>query len=242
MPGVTQSCADGSVRRTLAIGDIHGCLTALTALAAFVPFRDDDQLITLGDYVDRGPNSCGVLNWLIERNSRGNLVPLLGNHDAMMLESREFDGGSWQVLFGEETLKSYADDRPGTIHAVPDSHWQFLKSECCQFKETATHLFCHATPDPGEPLSQQPELNLLWGFWGPPEPHCSGKTLVCGHSTQESGWPASVGHAVCIDTGVETGGWLTCLDVDTGEFWQANQLGETRSGWIDEPPETVESF
>ena len=133
--------------RTLAIGDIHGCLAALTTLEAFVSFRDDDQLITLGDYVDRGPDSRGVLNWLIERSTRCDLIALLGNHDAMMLQSREFGGGSWATLFGEETLKSYADGGMGTVQDVPDSHWSFLEHECRLFYESPTHIFCHGTPN-----------------------------------------------------------------------------------------------
>ena len=67
--------------RYLAVGDIHGCFTALTSLAAYVPFRDDDLLITLGDYVNRGPDSCAVLDWLIRRQRHGKLVPLRGNHE-----------------------------------------------------------------------------------------------------------------------------------------------------------------
>ena len=56
--------------RHLAVGDIHGCFKALTTLAAFVPFRADDVLITLGDYVDRGPDSYAVLDWLIAHARR----------------------------------------------------------------------------------------------------------------------------------------------------------------------------
>jgi serine/threonine protein phosphatase 1 len=61
--------------------------------------------------------------------------------------------------------------------------------------------------------------------------------MVCGHTAQKSGWPLTVGHAVCIDTWVYgASGWLTCLNVDTGEVWQARESGETRSGWLDEMP------
>ena len=74
--------------RTLVIGDIHGCWRALQALLAAVDLRPDDRIITLGDYVDRGPNSRGVVERLIELHARGNLIPLRGNHDEMMLEAR----------------------------------------------------------------------------------------------------------------------------------------------------------
>jgi serine/threonine protein phosphatase 1 len=65
-------------------------------------------------------------------------------------------------------------------------------------------------------------------------PHCSGKVMVCGHTAQKTGAPLDLGHAVCIDTYVYGSGWLTCLDVQTGELWQARQTGETRTGWLGE--------
>ena len=73
--------------RTLAIGDIHGCLTALTTLLDFVAPAADDRLVALGDYVDRGPDSRGVLDLLIALHAGGRLVALRGNHDEMMTEA-----------------------------------------------------------------------------------------------------------------------------------------------------------
>jgi serine/threonine protein phosphatase 1 len=62
--------------------------------------------------------------------------------------------------------------------------------------------------------------------------------MVCGHTRQKSGRPLNLGTTVCIDTGIyEPDGWLTCLDVRTGRFWQANQLGTKRTGWLEEPEE-----
>jgi serine/threonine protein phosphatase 1 len=58
--------------------------------------------------------------------------------------------------------------------------------------------------------------------------------MVCGHTPQKSGRPKSLGHAVCIDTWAYGKGWLTCLEVGTGRYWQANQQGEHRSGWLDD--------
>ena len=61
--------------------------------------------------------------------------------------------------------------------------------------------------------------------------HCSGKTLICGHTRQASGLPWVLPGTICIDTGVYDGdGWLTCLHVETGDYWQANNRGESRAG------------
>lgn len=221
--------------RTLAIGDIHGCLTALESLADFVPFEDDDTLVTLGDYVNRGPDSMGVLDWLVERCAGGNLVPLLGNHDVMFLnlEKNRDVLNAWLSVGDTETLRSHGehDDRH-----VPETHWEFLKSACRMYYETDTHIFVHATMKPGRPPARQSENSLLWEKLRDPAPHCSGKTVVCGHTSQRSGDPLNFGHTICIDTWVYGDGWLTCLDVDSGQFWQANQAGETRTSDLDTMP------
>ena len=77
--------------RTLAIGDIHGCLQTLSTLLGAVQIHADDLIVTLGDYVDRGPDSNGVLDLLVEFYRTGQLIALRGNHDQMMVEV--FKGG-----------------------------------------------------------------------------------------------------------------------------------------------------
>lgn len=222
--------------RHLAIGDVHGCFTALTTLAAFVPFSPDDVLVTLGDYVDRGPNSCAVLDWLIHRRRRGELVALRGNHEVMMLQARESDEAlsRWREVGGDAALASYSPfDDAGRLVDVPDEHWQFLE-QTLPYHETPTHFFVHANAYPDCPLADQPDFMLYWESFDRPPPHESGMVMVCGHTVQKSGRPKSVGHAVCIDTWVYGKGWLTALDVATGRYWQANQKGEARGGWLEE--------
>ena len=75
--------------RTLAIGDIHGCFKALQAVVAAAQISSDDNIVTLGDYVDRGPEVPEVLAWLRTRYQLGCLTPLLGNHEIMMRASRK---------------------------------------------------------------------------------------------------------------------------------------------------------
>jgi serine/threonine protein phosphatase 1 len=76
---------------------------------------------------------------------------------------------------------------------------------------------------------------MLWEKLSKPVTHISGKIVVCGHTVQISGVPVSWGKTVCIDTGAYVeGGWLTCLDVDSGCYWQANEFGKIRGGWLQE--------
>jgi serine/threonine protein phosphatase 1 len=222
--------------RTLAIGDIHGCYTALTTLANFVPFSTDDQIVTLGDYLNRGPNSKGVLDWLIAWQARGRLLPLRGNHEVMTLwardNQREFH--SWLEIGGRQTLASYTKSKRADLSQIPDEHWAFLEATL-PYYEIETHFFLHANAHPRLPLDKQSDLYLYWEKFDGRGPHVSGKIMVCGHTAQKQGHPRNVGHAVCIDTWAYGKGWLTCLDVATGHYWQANEKGNTRENWLSDP-------
>lgn len=222
--------------RYLAIGDIHGCFKALTTLAAFVPFEPDDTIITLGDYIDRGPDSCAVLDWLIARHRRDKLVALRGNHELLMLQARDGDESlqRWLEYGGNATLASYSPfDDSGRLVDIPDAHWEFIEQQTCSWFETATHFFVHANAYADCALAEQPDYMLFWEEFGAQPAHQSGKIMVCGHTSQKTGLPRNLGHAVCIDTWACGKGWLTCLDPATGAFWQANQRGETRMKFLE---------
>jgi serine/threonine protein phosphatase 1 len=226
----------GADVRYLAVGDIHGCFKALTTLAAFVPFHPEDTVITLGDYVNRGPETSAVLDWLIAYTARSNLVPLRGNHEIMMLQARDNEEAfrRWIDCGGDATLASYSPfEDAGRLIDVPDSHWEFLEQQTRGWFEINTHFFVHANAYPDCSLTEQPDFMLYWEGFNDPPPHESGKIMVCGHTSQKSGLPRSIGHAVCIDTWACGKGWLTCLDVSSGRYWQANQRGETRSNWLE---------
>ena len=223
--------------RTLAIGDIHGCINALLTLEQFVQFDRSDTIVTLGDYVDRGPDSCAVIDWLIHAQTKLSLNPLRGNHDIMMLESRTNPDcmADWMAAGGESTLRSYSpfDGDAGSLMDIPDSHWEFI-AQLLPYYESATHFFVHAGALPDLPLAEQPNFYLYWQDFGNPCRHESGKVMVCGHTTQRSGLPKSNGDAVCIDTFVYGDGWLSCLDVESGTVWQSNENGDTRQFHLNE--------
>lgn len=221
------------MRRILAIGDIHGCWVALQTLVTSVPIHDDDLVITLGDYVDRGPDSRAVLDWLVTRKAAGQLIPLRGNHEVMMLEAREGEDmeHGWLGVGGRATLASYTNGTEGQLSDVPASHWQFLE-QTQRFYETQTHFFVHANALPDWPLQEQPDDALFWEKFHDTPPHQSGKIMICGHTPQKSFRPRNIGHAICIDTWVYHNGWLTCIDPEAGEYWQANQQGHLRRDWL----------
>ena len=224
--------------RHFAIGDIHGCSKALETLLDYAGPGSDDVIVTLGDYVDRGPDSRGVLDRVIDLNEQHRLVALRGNHEIMLLDAREKQSWlrPWLQYGGEATLLSYspAATNAGSFDDIPEAHIDFLENELVSYYECDSHFFVHANADADVPLDQQSDATLYWRKYQDPAPHCSGKVMVCGHSAQRSGVPQSNGHSICIDTWAHGGAWLTCLSVESGRIWQANEAGDKRSFSLDE--------
>lgn len=213
--------------RTIAIGDIHGCSRALARLIEEIQPADTDTIVTLGDYVDRGPDSRGVVDLMLELVERCELIPLLGNHELMLLDAFESDEvlGFWRSVGGDETLASYG----GSLDFIPPHHHVFFRGLDRHY-ETDSHLFVHANYDAELTLEQQPDRLLLWEHvvYTMPAPHASGKIAIVGHTPQGSGEVLDVGHLICIDTYCVGGGWLTALDVESGQLWQADREGNLR--------------
>jgi serine/threonine protein phosphatase 1 len=219
--------------RTLAIGDIHGALRAFESLLAKIDPGPDDVLVFLGDFIDRGPDSAGVLRRLIALSTQREVIALRGNHEQMILDARNSQAAfrDWLRNGGDATLKSYGGLR-GSLQDVPDEHWRFIAA-AVDYYETPTHFFVHASAYPEVKLSEQPPEILRWGRFNDPPEHISGKVMVCGHTPQKSGKPRNIGHAVCIDTlAYRARGWLTCLDTSAGTVWQANNSGRAQMSHI----------
>jgi serine/threonine protein phosphatase 1 len=234
--GLRKTCsAQDCTMRTLAIGDIHGCSTALRTLLDAVQPRAEDLLVTLGDYIDRGPDSRGVIETLLDLETRTSLIPLTGNHEILLFDAIAglIGTASWEGIGGLQTLHSYGSTCLKR-DLIPDSHMDFFK-RCRRLHETATHIFVHANLNAMLPLDEQSDDWLFWTRFTKAYPHVSGKTMVCGHTAQNNGLPARMPHALCIDTGVyHPEGWLTCLDVGAGTFTQANERGQLRRGSLDD--------
>jgi serine/threonine protein phosphatase 1 len=223
--------------RTIAIGDIQGCSQALAALLSAVRPEAPDTVVTLGDVIDRGPDSSCVVAQLIELAGHCRLVPLLGNHEELMLDALRDDAcwERWLRCGGDTALRSYGcrpdTSRAGAIARIPEAHRQFLGS-FLPYYETDTHLFLHAGYEPELPLAEQPGLVLRWRVTSAQtaRPHCSGRIAVVGHTPQRSGEVLNLGFLLAIDTNCVRGGWLTALDTGSGSFWQADRAGKLRTG------------
>jgi len=203
--------------RWLAVGDIHGCLVQLTELMEQVKPTPADRVVFLGDYVDRGPNSAGVIDYLIEFAAAfPETVFLRGNHEQMFLDYLDRqDPAMFLLNGGQQTLDSYRDRR---MWPVPSSHRRFLDSLEHYF-ESEHHIFVHAGLRPGIPPAEQTSFDMLWirhefldsDFdWGKP--------VVYGHTPRQD--PLLGDRRVGLDTGCVYGRRLTCCEVVTQRIWQ----------------------
>ncbi len=186
--------------RTVAIGDIHGCSGALSALLSAVAPGADDTVVTLGNYMDLGPDSKGVIGLLLGLVGRCKYVPLKGDHEEMFLAALKGQDAlnRWHRAGGDQTLRSYGIEHPSDI---PQLHHSFL-SNCEGPHATETHFFVHASYRADQPLKDQ--LAAVVRFKSldneRPGPHYTGKVAVVGHTPQKRGEVLDLGHLVCIDT------------------------------------------
>jgi serine/threonine protein phosphatase 1 len=222
-----------------AVGDIHGERGQLEALLAQLNVGPDDTLLFLGDYIDRGDDSRGVLDVLIRLRQRYRTILLMGNHESMLLDWLGLDvpgaarGRAYLGNGGFRTLASYGvTDRPQELlERMPHAHLALLSS-LSPWYLTESHVFVHGGipaaalgPTPGavaDLLAQQDRVELLWTRMPVDVPHYLPRTIVYGHSPSEDGalrWnlPWSVG----IDTGCGVGGRLSALRLPDGAVFQA---------------------
>ena len=188
--------------------------------------KREDLVVTLGDYVDRGPQSCGVIETLLEMKETHHLVTLMGNHEIQMIRALETRQDQERFLSGicggQDTLDSYG----GGFEDVPESHWEFIRATKL-YHELEEYILVHAGVESNLPVDQQDQETYYYQRFYCQRPHQSGKTVVCGHTIQGD-LPTNLGYAICLDTCAFGGGWLSGLDLDTGRIWQTNEAGQSR--------------
>ena len=214
----------------IAIGDIHGCLSALETMIETIKPNAEDLIVTLGDYVDRGSDSKGVIDYLMDFQKSHKLVHLMGNHEIQMIRALETrqdrDRFLSDLCGGKDTLDSYG----GSFDDIPEEHWEFIKSAEL-YHELENHILVHAGLVSETPVDMQDQETYYYQRFYSQKPHISGKTIVCGHTIQGD-LPNNQGYAVCLDTCAYGGGWLSALDLDSGKIWQTNEQGQSREMWL----------
>lgn len=222
--------------RTIAIGDIHGCAHALAAVLEAIDPQPEDLIVSLGDFIDLGRDTDQVIDQLIALQDRCRVVCIMGNHEEMLLEalSNESLVDSWLMCGGMATVNSYKFC--GTIEDIPAEHIEFIRN-CVEYYETDEHILVHANYEPGLPVAEFPPYTLRWSLLEElhPRRHVSGKTVIVGHTEQREGAILDRGCVKCIDTYCHGYGWLTALELATGDVWQGSRWGVLREGETVEP-------
>jgi serine/threonine protein phosphatase 1 len=205
--------------KIFAIGDIHGCISELNNLMKKLDIKaKEDTLVFIGDYIDRGPDSKGVINSILEiRQVIDHVICLKGNHEQMFLNyhRERLDEELFMENGGMSTLISYGFMRAGREEKinVPESHMRFF-STLLSYYETDHYIFVHAGLRPGIPLKQQHMDDLLWireEFIN--SSYNFGKTVVFGHTHLSLTEPLIDKNKIGIDTGAVYGGKLTCVEL-----------------------------
>ena len=219
-------------KRIMVMGDIHGRWDKFWDLWEKINFQpQEDFLIFLGDYVDRGKESARVLDWMCEQQKEKNIVMLRGNHEQMMLDYCKnpdyeinwlMNGGGWCrneiERLTDEHIKTYLE----FIKNRPLFHRMKIKGR--------DYFFCHAGVRPGVPLDKQREDDLLWlreEFFD----YYEGETMiVVGHTPmmwfgrEAKPWHVEGRNILMVDTGSYfLEGCISCVDLLSGELWQSHK-------------------
>lgn len=230
------------MQRILAFGDIHGCADVIKQLIEKVNPTEEDILIFLGDYIDRGSMSFEVIEFLIELNKNFKCIFLKGNHEDMMIRCLKNRDREMCRIFtyngGDDTMKSYKKslnlDSPMKWDDLPKDHQEFYDNLLTSY-QLDDFFFVHAGVDPNYPLDKQYDGDLLWirnNFLFHEGQVAGGLTVVHGHTPmiddEIDKYNNKYEDKINLDSGCVFGYILTCMDVLTGTKYTVKNEGK---GW-----------
>ncbi len=209
-----------------AVGDIHGQIHMLEALVERVPFQKDDEVVFLGDAIDRGRDSRAVVDLLIRfKNEYPESRFLRGNHEDMLLDYLAGGGSYYPDVYlmngGRATLENYRNEN-GDIR-LPSGHIGFFNN-LEWLHVSRGFIFVHAGLRPGVPIDRQDPMDLVWireEFLY--AEYDFGKPVVFGH-TQTDGLNNRLPYYLGIDTRAVHGGCLTCVQLAEGDVVDCHQV------------------
>ncbi|MBR0103905.1 MAG: metallophosphoesterase [Selenomonadaceae bacterium] len=236
--GIIPKVNDTPYKRILAIGDVHGQFAKLQSLLKKVSITEDDLVIALGDYIDRGDGVADVLKWVMENKDKSNYIFLRGNHEQMMLDALKSNGAdriTWIINGGKATIFALRELNSKKIIPFND---------ILNFVENLPHaysikiggrnyFFCHAGVDSAKPLDKQDDYFLLWSRSEFFNTYDGEDVIISGHSPiryyfdydANNPRPLKIPgkNIIMVDTGAYTrGGRLSCVDIISGQYYQSN--------------------
>lgn len=204
-----------------AIGDIHGCYDKLRTLMDKIPIdMTRDTLVFIGDYIDRGPRSFDVVDYLVNMQQLfPEIVFLKGNHEDML---QRYLSGEDRLTFlmngGRLTLEDYLDHAGQNQDSpIPEEHRQFFNRLRTSY-ESEDYIFVHAGLRPKIPLARQAQKDMVWirqKFIY--SDYDFGKRVIFGHTPFNEPYVKS--NKIGIDTGAVYGNQLTCIKLPQVEFF-----------------------
>jgi len=229
------------MNRVFAVGDIHGCFYTLLDLMNKLPLESGDKLIFIGDYIDRGPHSKQVVDYVKSLTDAGQAIALMGNHEKMCIDTYTgsgYWGQSWMNNGGGLTIDSYdtrseaervsppmfdadaRDEWHKNLPRVSKEHVEWMES-LPLYHIDGDYMFVHAGIDPEVELEYQIDDDLLWirgkfinyGMQLP-------KRIVFGHTPFEK--VQFLSNKIGIDTGCCYGNKLTAICIDSGTIYTAD--------------------
>ena len=235
---------ESAYSRIVIVGDIHGYNEPVEEMINKIDVSENDLLIFIGDYIDRGPASKQVVDYLITfKQMNKNTLFLKGNHEDMMLGSMGtpavvMDVNTWLYNGGSTTLASYGMNRKEIYRLtsvwddserfqmmkdfIPESHIDFFL-DLQMFIESEHYFFCHAGINPYNTIyeGKMNTYDLLWM-----RDHIYSdvtrweKIVVCGHTPLRD--VLLTDKLICIDTGLYYYGKLSAIDVLSREIYQVH--------------------
>lgn len=229
---------DSSYGRVIAIGDIHGKFSKLQSLLKKIAVSDEDLIIMLGDYVDRGDSVAEVLEWIMDHKDKDNYIFLRGNHEQMMLDTfygrmnklTWFFNGGRTTISGLSKLKSKDD-------TFIERMLEFVESLPLYYSMTIgnrNYVFVHAGIDSQIPLEEQDEDFLLWVRERFFDNYNGDDVVISGHSPVQAFPKFGVAdnprpiklpdkNIVLVDTGsFMWNGKISAVDILSGRYWQSS--------------------
>jgi serine/threonine protein phosphatase 1 len=206
--------------KTFIVGDVHGCLDMLKRLMGIIGWSPEaDRLIFLGDFIDRGSQSRGVVEYVMEIVKLSERVEcVMGNHERILLDF--IDGKDVNTFFlngGLATLNSYRTDQQKQAgFLIPDDHLLFFRSLKLLI-ELEDYYVVHAGLRPGLPIANQSTEDMLWirdSFIF--SNYFFGKRVIFGHTPFAQ--PLVMENKIGLDTGAVYGNKLTCLELPSFKF------------------------
>lgn len=222
------------------VGDIHGCAEELKELLARLPLTPESQIVFLGDYIDRGPNSKAVIDIILNLQQTHSVITLLGNHEAMFLEFYKDPSSSLAGFFilngGSSTLASYVNEETNEV-LIPDHHMEFFKA-LKPYHETEKYFFVHAgVPEISlNDVKKMDHLNeMLWIR----EPFLSSrytwsKKIIHGHTP--SAQVEKTKHRINLDTGCVYRGYLSAIELPSEKIYQVRAREDIPHVYLQEQP------